>query len=269
MNRPIRPGLLLLFCFYLLSTTIPTSLSLDVNQTQTEQPNAKFQGVVLQLCNATGGGFCNSIDVRVDRVIENGGPGWLSVDMTVHVVDLMAGLQTHCDRRIDPFQVGDRVEVLGRAGSKPEVDISCSPDYIIKLAEERRPPCVVVTATYGTVLAGEIEYARYVRDGLIGSTATGKMLVDAWNRFYYSWSPSLASLISRDEFLRRAFSVILLPLLGIIHVTAISFLALAPLGREAASVLAFSCAAMLSIAIYLGVPAFVILRIGIREGSHE
>jgi hypothetical protein len=116
-------------------------------------------------------------------------------------------------------------------------------------------------------LASEVENARYVRDGLIGSTATGQILVAAWNRFYYSWSPSLASLISSDELLRGAFSVILLPLLGIIHVTAFSFAVLTPLGRDAASVLAFSCAATLSIAIYFGVPAFAILRIWHSKGK--
>jgi hypothetical protein len=181
--------------------------------------------------------------------------------MTVHVVDLEASLQTKCERGIDPFQVGDRVEVLGSAGPKPEIDISCSPDYIAKLAEQRRPLCVLVTATYGTVLAGEVEYARYVRDSLIGSTSTGQMLVNGWNTFYYLWSPALANEISHYELLRSVFSVLLLPILGIIHVTAVLFLAMTPLGREAASVVAFLCAATLSIGTYFGVPAFLVLRI--------
>lgn len=49
--------------------------------------------------------------------------------------------------------------------------------------------------------------------------------------------------------------------MGIIHVTGILFLVLTPLGRDSASVVAFLCAATLSIGIYLGVPAFLVLRI--------
>jgi hypothetical protein len=120
--------------------------------------------------------------------------------------------------------------------------------------------CIIATAAYGSELASDVVYMRYVRDNLIGSTSTGRLLVAAFNSFYYSWSPAVAKAIAGSEFLRAMFRVILLPLIAIVHVAAFSFMALTPFGRDAASLLAFLCAAALSIAIYFGLPTFVILQ---------
>jgi len=118
------------------------------------------------------------------------------------------------------------------------------------------PHCVIATAAYGSALAPEVVYMRYVRDQLISSTPSGRTLVGAFNAFYYSWSPAVAEWIAGNAFLRAVFRTLLLPLVGIVHVTALLFksIALVTGQTNAASVLAFFAAAAMTIAVYVGLP---------------
>jgi hypothetical protein len=118
--------------------------------------------------------------------------------------------------------------------------------------------CVIATAAYGTEMAPEVVYMRYVRDELIGSSPTGKLLRGGFNAWYYSWSPPIAWAIAGNDALRTLSRIVLTPLVGIIHITAYAFLALG--GSEVASVLAFTIAAALSISTYILVP--VLLAVG-------
>jgi len=58
--------------------------------------------------------------------------------------------------------------------------------------------CIIATAAYGGSDAPPVKYMRYVRDNLIGASVTGRHLVDGWNRFYYSWSPTVAALAAKS-----------------------------------------------------------------------
>ncbi len=116
--------------------------------------------------------------------------------------------------------------------------------------------CVIATAAYGSELAPEVVYMRHVRDNLISSTTTGKTLVAAFNMFYYSWSPPVANAIAGSEFLRAVFRIILLPLVAIVHATALVFTVTTSITgiREVASVIAFLAAATMTIAVYVVLP---------------
>jgi hypothetical protein len=119
--------------------------------------------------------------------------------------------------------------------------------------------CMIATAAYGGETSPDVLYMRYVRDGLIGSTATGRVLVNAFNTFYYSWSPAIAQAIADNEPLRDIFRVLLVPLLLIVHVTAWTFIALGT--GDLASVAAFTVAAALSVLVYVMVPAFMVREV--------
>jgi len=119
-------------------------------------------------------------------------------------------------------------------------------------------PCIIATATYGSVLAPQVVFMRSVRDDMIGSSTTGKVLVSGWNRFYYSWSPPIAQAISGSQSLRGVFSVVLSPLLGLMHVVAADYSSIAWLSPDVAAVHAFLSAAVLSIGIYLVLPGFLL-----------
>jgi hypothetical protein len=124
------------------------------------------------------------------------------------------------------------------------------------------PHCVIATAAYGSALAPEVVYMRYVRDQLISSTPPGRTLVAAFNTFYYSWSPAVAELIAGNGLLRAVFRVLLLPVVGITHVTALLFMAMTLMtGRaDVASVLAFLAAAIMTIAVYVALPIVAVAK---------
>jgi hypothetical protein len=127
----------------------------------------------------------------------------------------------------------------------------------------RPPGCVIATAAYGSSVAPEVVYMRHVRDGLIGSTPTGRMLVDAFNTFYYSWSPSLARIIAANEALRAAFRVLLLPLVATVHVAALVFTTAGIItGRpDFASTVAFLFAACITLTTYVAFPVLTVAEL--------
>ena len=123
-------------------------------------------------------------------------------------------------------------------------------------------PCVIATATYGSAEAPEVQYMRYVRDNLIGSTHIGRVLVDGFNAFYYLWSPSVARAITGNEFLRAVFRVLLVPLIGIVHLAGLTFTSMTMMtgNAELASVVSFFIAALASVVAYVGLPVFFVMK---------
>jgi hypothetical protein len=130
------------------------------------------------------------------------------------------------------------------------------------------PRCIIATAAYGSEIEPHVVYMRFVRDNLIGSSPMGRTLVAAFNVFYYSWSPAVAKAIAGSEVLRAIFRVVLLPLIGIVHVTAVVFMAVTNLGgiTDLASVVAFLVAAAMTVAVYVALPFLAALKLkqGIR-----
>jgi hypothetical protein len=105
-------------------------------------------------------------------------------------------------------------------------------------------------------MAPEVAYMRYVRDNLIGSTPTGKTLRNAFNAFYYSWSPPVAAAVAQSSDLQALFRILLLPIVAIVHTTAWVFTTLG--GTDFASVVAFGIAAVLCIGTYIVLPILTI-----------
>jgi len=117
-----------------------------------------------------------------------------------------------------------------------------------------RQGCIIATAAYGSEMAPEVAYMRYVRDDMIGSNEVGRSIVNGWNTFYYSWSTPLAQFISTHSALQPVFRVLLLPLVGTIHATASIYNSTALVNLTFASIIGFLFAAISSITIYLLIP---------------
>jgi hypothetical protein len=118
-------------------------------------------------------------------------------------------------------------------------------------------PCIIATAAYGGPMAPEVVYMRHVRDDLVGSSVTGQVLVENWNCFYYSWSPSVAALAVRSNFIRSVIRIVLSPLMAIILTTAYAFQIVAPINGDLASLFAFLLAASSSISVYILTPSII------------
>jgi hypothetical protein len=113
---------------------------------------------------------------------------------------------------------------------------------------------------------------RFVRDQVIGSTHMGRALVNAFNVFYYTWSPAVAQVIAGNELLRALFRILLLPIVGIVHIAALVFnsVAIAVGSKDAASVAAFMVAASLSVIIYVALPMLAVTKLvqAVSKASH-
>ncbi|MGB6681459.1 MAG: CFI-box-CTERM domain-containing protein, partial [Candidatus Bathyarchaeia archaeon] len=131
----------------------------------------------------------------------------------------------------------------------------------VKITQSITPPggCIIVSAAFNSPWRSEVVYMRHVRDDMIGSTTIGKSLINGWNTFYYSWSPPIAKSIAAHEPTQPLFQVLLLPLLGIIHVTAQIYALLATFNPSFASITAFTFAASCSTMTYIGFPSLTLL----------
>jgi hypothetical protein len=118
------------------------------------------------------------------------------------------------------------------------------------------PRCIIATAAYGSEMAPEVVYMRYVRDRVVGSTPIGGVIVGVWNAWYYSWSPPIAVFISDKPWLRAVFRILLMPVSISVRAADLTFNAIG--GGNFGSVIAFLFAAMISTLAYV---VFLILAI--------
>jgi len=86
--------------------------------------------------------------------------------------------------------------------------------------------CIIATATYGSELSPEVQFLRGFRDGTVMSTFAGSGFMKAFNAWYYSFSPNLADFISKQPLLKEAMKILLYPLIGILHISALTYSAL-------------------------------------------
>jgi len=83
--------------------------------------------------------------------------------------------------------------------------------------------CLIATATYGSELSPEVQFLRGFRDRQVLSTFAGSGFMKAFNAWYYSFSPGVASFIADNPMARAAMKVLLYPLVGILHFSASAY----------------------------------------------
>ena len=83
--------------------------------------------------------------------------------------------------------------------------------------------CLIATATYGSELSPEVQFLRGFRDRDVLTTFAGSQFMTAFNQFYYSFSPSVAQSIAENEILRAVTKLLLYPLIGILHLAAMTY----------------------------------------------
>jgi len=82
------------------------------------------------------------------------------------------------------------------------------------------PSCLIATAAYGSALSPQVQALRNFRDQLVLKTFAGNQFMKAFNAWYYSFSPSIASIISRSPSLAGVVRILIYPLIGILQVAA-------------------------------------------------
>ena len=109
--------------------------------------------------------------------------------------------------------------------------------------------CIIATAAFGSELAPEVQYLRSFRDHAALSTESGGQFMRAFNAWYYSFSPSVASYLRSHSTARETAKTLLYPLIGILKVTVAVYTPITP-DRELAMILAGIVASTLVGLIY-------------------
>ena len=83
----------------------------------------------------------------------------------------------------------------------------------ITLKVEKESRCLIATAAFGSELAAPVQALREFRDGFVMETFAGENFMEAFNGFYYSWSPYVAEAERENPALRNVVRVTIYPLL--------------------------------------------------------
>lgn len=83
--------------------------------------------------------------------------------------------------------------------------------------------CLIATATYGSELAPQVQFLRDFRDRQILRTFAGSSFMVAFNAWYYSFSPRVASYIATYGAAKSTMKIVLYPLLEILKAGAVVF----------------------------------------------
>jgi len=119
--------------------------------------------------------------------------------------------------------------------------------------------CIIATATYGSEFTPEVQFLRGFRDNRVLATTAGAEFMQVFNAWYYSFSPYVASWLASTPPAREVAKVFLAPLLAILHLSEISYTALA-FTPEVAVTLAGVVASSLIGVIYFGFVLAIALR---------
>ncbi len=116
--------------------------------------------------------------------------------------------------------------------------------------------CLIATATYGSEMAPQVQLLREIRDNHLMNTESGTAFMSGFNELYYSFSPYIADYERENPYFKEVVKLTITPM--------ISTLSLMENAESESEVLSIGLSVIaLNLAMYLGVPAIVI--IGIRK----
>jgi hypothetical protein len=116
--------------------------------------------------------------------------------------------------------------------------------------------CLIATATYGSELAPQVQQLRELRDNQLLQTESGAIFMSGFNELYYIFSPLIADYERENPLFKEAVKLAITPM--------ISSLSLMENAESESEVLGIGISVItLNLAMYLGVPAIVI--VGIRK----
>ena len=159
-----------------------------------------------------------------------------------------SNLLDNFDNEITKFNKSlDSFKILSQDNTIMEISTETS-------SEEKGGGCLIATATYGTELAPQVQLLREIRDNSLLQTESGSAFMSGFNEFYYSFSPTIADLERESPMFKEAVKLAITPM-----ITSLSLMEKANSESEVLSIGIYVIA--LNLAMYLGVPAVVIIGI--------
>jgi len=123
--------------------------------------------------------------------------------------------------------------------------------------------CLIATAAFGSELSPEVQILRGFRDGAVMKTKAGSAFMIAFNSWYYSFSPYIATYIGQHPVDAMMTRLLLYPFIAIMFATARVY-AIMDHYPEVAVLVSFLMASGLIGGFYFGLP-FGIARWRIRR----
>ncbi|HSB84352.1 MAG TPA: CFI-box-CTERM domain-containing protein [Nitrosarchaeum sp.] len=113
--------------------------------------------------------------------------------------------------------------------------------------------CLIATATYGSELAPQVQQLRELRDNSLLQTGSGTSFMNAFNEFYYSFSPTIADWERESPVFKEAVKITLTPM-----ISSLSILNYVDMGSEV-NVLGYGISLiLLNVGMYFVAPGIVI-----------
>jgi peptide/nickel transport system substrate-binding protein len=200
--------------------------------------------------SATISGFVSPVleNCKIRIYLRDSGGAWVDLD------DVEIDFDGYYLYTWEPFMIGEyqvRTALIDESGS----EIVFSDTETLKVEEESM--CIIATATYGSELSPEVQFLRNFRDKTVLNTFAGSSFMVLFNLWYYSFSPSVAQVITQSSLLQRLFRVLLTPLLKILQVSKFSY-SLLSFNKEIGVFTAGLVASILITIIYLGLPLMLV-----------
>lgn len=73
--------------------------------------------------------------------------------------------------------------------------------------------CLVATAAYGSELSSQVQLLRETRDNILLQTNSGSSFMELFNKFYYSFSPTIADWERQNSTFKESVKITITPLL--------------------------------------------------------
>jgi len=153
--------------------------------------------------------------------------------------------------------VQERINKYAKCGKGTILkDGFCVPDYPDTEPSSKNGGCLIVTATFGSELAPQVQMLREIRDNSLLQTQSGQSFMESFNSFYYSFSPAIADYERENPVFKEAVKLTITPLLA-----SLSLLNYVDLDSEE-SVLGYGIGIILmNVGMYFVAPAIVISKI--------
>jgi len=118
--------------------------------------------------------------------------------------------------------------------------------------------CLIATATYGTELAPQVQQLREIRDQKLMKTESGQAFLNSFNEFYYLVSPVIADYERENLVFKEVVKIAITPM-----ISSLSILNFVDMNSENKVLIYGITLIVLNLAMYVGIPAAVI--VGIRK----
>ncbi len=116
--------------------------------------------------------------------------------------------------------------------------------------------CLIATATFGSEMAPQVQQLRELRDNAVLKTSSGMAFMTTFNQFYYSFSPTIADFEREHSVFKEVMKITLTPM-----ISSLSLLNHVDIDSEQEMLGYGISLILLNIGMYVGIPAFGILKL--------